>query len=88
MVMKMNKDKFIKELSKQTEYDETKCEVINQVLEKYFIFKRNNKDKIIKELQVSANLSEDDSENVYDISIKIIKKEIKNKLKHPFKGQD
>ncbi len=84
----MNKNGFIKELSKQTGYDEEKCILINNVIENYFIFGRKNKDKIIKDLQIKASLNEDDSENVYDISIKIITGEIKNKLKHPFKNQN
>lgn len=84
----MNKKEFIKELSKQTGYDEEKCILINDIMENYFIFGRRNKDKIIQDLQSKASLSEDDSENVYDIAIKIITGEIKNKLKHPFKNQD
>lgn len=84
----MNKKEFIKELSKQTGYDEEKCLLINDIIENYFIFGRKNKDKIIQDLQVKASLSEDDGENVYDISMKIITGEIKNKLKHPFKSQD
>ena len=81
----MNKNEFIKELSKQTGYDEARCSLINNVIENYFIFGRKNKEKIIKELQIKASLYENDSENVYDISMKIITGEIKNKLKHPFK---
>lgn len=84
----MNKNGFIKELSKQTGYDEEKCILINNIIEDHFIFGRKNKDKIIQDLQVRANLSEDDAENIYDISSKIITEEIKNKLKHPFKSQD
>lgn len=84
----MNKTGFIKELSKQTGYDEEKCILINDIMENYFIFGRKNKDKIIKDLQIKAGLNEDDSENVYDIAMKIITEEIKNKLKHPFKNQN
>ena len=68
----MNKNSFIKELSKQTGYDEEKCILINDVIENHFIFGRKNKDKIIQDLQVKASLSEDDAENIYDISIKKI----------------
>lgn len=84
----MNKNGFIKELSKQTGYDEEKCILINNVIEKYFILGRKNKNKIIQDLQIKTNLSEDDAENTYDILIKIITGEIKNKIKHPFKSQD
>lgn len=84
----MNKTGFIKELSKQTGYDEEKCILINSIIENHFIIGRKNKEKIIKELQIKAKLNEDDSENIYDISMKIITAEIKNKIKHPFKSQD
>lgn len=82
----MNKTGFIKELSKQTGYDEEKCTLINSIIENYFIFGKKNKDKIIQDLQIKASLSEDDAENIYDILIKILTGEIKNKLKHPFKN--
>lgn len=88
MVMKMNKKGFIKELSNQTGYDEEKCILINDIIEKYFIFSKKNKEKIIEDLKTTAELDEDSSENVYDIAIKIINKEMKDKLKHPFKQQD
>lgn len=88
MVMKMNKSGFIKELSKETGYDENTCISINEIIETYFIFSKKNKEKIIQDLKTNVNLNEDDAENVYDISIKIIKQEIKNKLKHPFRSQD
>lgn len=88
MVMKMNKSIFIKELSKETGYDEKKCANINEIIEKYFIFSKKNREKIIQDLEKELNLNEDEAENVYDISIKIINKEIKNKLKHPFKSQE
>lgn len=84
----MNKMGFIKELSKQTGYDEQKCILINNIIENYFIFGRKNKDKIIKDLQIKTSLNEDDAENVYDIGVKIITMEIKDKLKHPFKNQN
>ena len=80
-------DFMIKE-ERKIVYDEEKCILINNVIENYFIFGRKNKDKIIKDLQIKASLNEDDSENVYDISMKIITGEIKNKLKHPFKNQN
>lgn len=84
----MNKNAMIKELSKQTGYNQEKCILINNRIENYFIFRKKNKDKIIQDLQVNVNLSEDDAENVYDIVIKIITEEIKNKVKHPFKSKD
>lgn len=88
MVMKMKKSKFIIKLSEETGYSEEKCVLINNVLENYYIFSKNNKEKIIKDLQLNVNLNEDDAENVYDISVRIIKGEIKKKIKHPFKNEE
>lgn len=84
----MNKKVFIKELSKQTRYDEEKCILINSIVENHFIFGKKNKNKMIQDLKIKANLSENDAENTYDILIKILTEEIKNKLKHPFKSQN
>ncbi len=42
----MNKIGFIKELSKETGYNEPKCILINNVIENYFIFVRKNKNKL------------------------------------------
>ena len=69
----MNKSEFIKELSKQTGYDEEKCIVINSIVEDTFIIGKKNKDKMIE---------------LYETVISIIGSELKNKLKHPFKSQD
>ena len=88
MVMKMNKSKFIKELSKETGDSKEKCLLINNVLENYFIFNKSNREAIIQDLKLKVSLSEDEAENVYDISMRIIKEEIKNKIKHPFKSKD
>lgn len=82
----MNKSEFIKELMKQTGYDEERCTLINNIIENHFIFKKSNKTNIIKDLKNNVNLSEDDLEKIYDIAMKIINTEIKNKLKHPFKS--
>ena len=41
-------------------------------------------DDRIKDLKNNVNLSEDDLEKIYDIAMKIINTEIKNKLKNSF----
>ena len=47
----MNKSEFIKELSKQTGYDEEKCIVINSIVEDTFIIGKKNKDKMIEKFE-------------------------------------
>ncbi len=86
--MKMNKNEFISELSKQLSYSKEKCFMINDILENNFFISKKNKDKIIEEFIKILNVSNEEAMKIYDIAIKIIKEEVKNKLKHPFKNQD
>lgn len=84
----MNKSEFIKELSKQTGYDEEKCIVINSIVEDTFIIGKKNKDKMIEKFEEQINLDENEANKLYETVISIIGSELKNKLKHPFKSQD
>ena len=87
MAMKMNKSEFIKRLKEETNYSEDRCVLVNDILENNFIIGRKNKQKIINDL-ILKNFTEDEAENIYDISINIIMSEIKNKIKHPFKSKN
>lgn len=84
----MNKQAFVQELSKQLSYSIEKCTLINDILENNFFISKKNKDKIIEELISQLDLSEDEASNVYDVSTNIIKSEIKNVMKHPFRDKD
>ncbi len=86
MGMKMNKNGFISELSKQLSYSKEKCIMINDILESNFFISKKNKDKIIDEFMQILNISNEDAIKIYDIAVKIIKDEIKDKLSHPFKN--
>ncbi len=88
MVMKMNKNGFISELSKQLSYSKEKCIKINNILENNFFISKKNKDKIIDEFMQILNISNEDAIKIYDKAVKIIKDEVKDKLSHPFKNQD
>lgn len=87
MVMNLNKRKFLKLLQEKTNYNIEKCELINNVLENNSLIGKKNKQKIINML-IQNCFTEDEAENIYDISINIIMTEIKNKIKHPFKSKD
>ena len=84
----MNKSEFIKELSKQTGYDEEKCNVINSIVEDTFIIGKKNKDKMIEKFEEQIKLDENEANKLYETVMSIIGGEIKNKLKHPFKSLD
>lgn len=84
----MNKSEFIKELSKQTSYNKERCNIINNIVENTFIIGKKNKEKIIEKFEKQINLDENEANKLYEIVMRIISTEIKNKLKHPFKSQD
>lgn len=88
MVMKMNKNEFVKELLKQTGYDEEKCNIINDVLEDSFILGKNNKEKIIAKFENDLKCDENEANKIYETVMDIFSNEIKNKIKHQFKNQD
>lgn len=84
----MNKSHFINELSKKTNYSIEDCTRINSILEDNFIISRKSKDKIVSSLMSEFNISEEEANTIYNISVEIITTSIKNKIKHPFKDQD
>ncbi len=88
MVMNLNKLDFINVLSNKLHYSKDRCIVINEILENNFFISKKNKDKIIEELIQQLGINYKEAIDIYDIAIKIIKDEVKEKLKHPFKSQD
>ncbi len=88
MVMNLNKNEFVNELSKQLSYSKEKCIMINDILENNFFISKKNKDKIIEEFIQELDINKEEAMSIYEIAVKIIKEEVKNKLKHPFKSKD
>lgn len=87
MVMWMNKKDFIKELAKELNYEENKCIVINDILEDNFFISKKSKNKIIDELIKQLNISDDEAIRIYDKAIVIVKRELKDKMRHPFRSK-
>ncbi len=88
MARKMNKTELINELSKSTYYSEDKCIIINEILESNFFISKKSKDKIIEEFILKLNVDKKEALIIYNTAVKIIKNELKNKLKHPFRSLD
>ena len=88
MVIQMNKTGFIKKLSEVTGYSKDTCEKINEVLEDNFLIGKKNKVKIVSGLKEKLNLKEEDADKLYETCMDIISKELKEKIKHPFKDKD
>lgn len=84
----MNKNEFLKELAKQTGYEEEKCGRINGIIEDTFLIGKKNKEKMIADFKEKLNIDDEEANKIYETAIEIISKGIKDKLKHPFKSQD
>ena len=88
MVKKMNKTGFIEKLKETLNIDETKANMINNVLENNNIFGKKNKDKIIEDMMNQLKIDLNEANKIYEKVMDIIKDAIKNKIKHPFKSQN
>lgn len=82
----MNKTRFINELEKQTKYSKEKCIIIKNILEENFFISKKNKDTIINTIHNELEVSNEEANKIYEVAVNIVKKEIKNKVKHPFKN--
>lgn len=83
----MNRKSFIEKLSYETGYSEDKCKMINEVIESRIMIGKNNKQKTIDMFAIKLGIDETEASNIYDICIKILGNEFKNKIKHPFKSK-
>ena len=84
----MNKAKFIEELEAKTYYDKEKCKIINDVIQCHLIVGKNNKEKIINDFINRLDIDREEADSLYDSCVFILGKEIKNKIRHPFKSKD
>lgn len=84
----MNKEGFIKELSKKLNIKEEEANEINEILEKNFIIGKKNKEKIINEFKEKLNLDENQANKIFETTSELIKDGIKDKIKKPFKSLD
>ncbi len=84
----MNKKQFIQELEKVTGLGNSKCIIINDIIEKHFIIGKKNKEKMVADIIDKLKMTKDQAEEIYESSMSIIGGGIKEKLKHPFKSQD
>ena len=88
MVKKMNKTEFIEKLKEALNINDSKANIINNILETNNIIGTKNKEKIINDLMEQLNINNEEANKIYETSMTIITTTIKNKLKHPFKSID
>ena len=79
MVRKMNKTKFIKELSRRVNLSIDTCSKINHILEENFFISASNKNIIIVSLIDKVGLTKEKAIEVYNEAIIIFNEEIRKK---------
>lgn len=53
----MNKEQFIKKLESITGLDNSKCTILNSILESHFIIGKKNKEKIVSDITNSIRIN-------------------------------
>ena len=84
----MNKEDFLKALEEELNIDRNMSVRINNIVEDTFIIGKKGKAQMINKFQEELDCSEKESELIYEACMKIIGLGIKEKIKHPFKGND
>ena len=82
-MMKVNKTEFINALSATLSYSFDQCIIINEILEGHFLYFKKNRDKIVEEFIQKLGIDYEEAMKIYDIAIRIINGEIRNKVRHP-----
>ena len=84
----MNKSGFIKQISKELNVDETKARQIADLLEENFLIGKKNKENTIQLFVDNLKVTEEEVNEIYNKCIDVIKDNLVQKVKHPFKDLD
>ena len=84
----MNKTDFINQIMESANVDIATATIINDCMEENFLLGKKNKEKTINSMIEKLNISEEVADNYYNVASNLIAKNIKEKIKHPFKSQD
>ena len=86
MVIQMNKTGFIEAISKEANISKEEAILVSNVLDETFFISKSKKEETINGIIDALNIKYDKAESIYNTCISIFKREIKNKIKHPFKS--
>lgn len=76
----MDKEKYINELAIKLNLDKKYARKVADLLEDNFIIGKKNKEKTIKHLVEELNITEEEADNIYNVSSSIIVGEIKKEI--------
>jgi|GEM_PF-933491 len=84
----MNKTGFIGQLAARLNVTEEQAAQVDEIIEAHFIVGKNNKLAVIEELKEKLGVDDETAKNISDTASGLISVNIKNKLLHPFGGND
>ena len=84
----MNKSGFVKQISKELNVDESRARQIADLLEENFLIGKKNKENTIQLFADNLKVTEEEANEIYDKCIDVIKNNLVQKVKHPFKNLD
>ena len=84
----MNKTAFISQLAKEANITEEQSAQVNEIMEAHHIIGKNSRLTVISEIAEKLGLDEAAEEKISDIASALLAGGIKNKLLHPFGGND
>lgn len=84
----MQKTDFIKELAVKANITEEQASQVNEVLEAHHIIGKNSKLAVISEISEMLGIDSAAAEQISDTASSLIAGALKDKLMHPFGGND
>lgn len=84
----MNKTGFIKQLAEKLNITEEQAAQVNEIVEAHHIVGKNSKLAVIAEIKEKLGVDDAAAEEISDTASSLIAGNIKDKLLHPFGGND
>lgn len=84
----MNKADFIRELTAKTSITEEQAAQVNEILEAHHIIGRKSKEAVISEISEKLGFDTQTAESISNAASELIAGSLKDKLLHPFGGND
>ena len=84
----MNKTEFIKQLSTSANITEEQAMQVNEIMEAHHVVGKNSKLAVVSEIAEKLGIDEAAAKEISDKASGLIAGGLKNKLLHPFGGND
>lgn len=84
----MNKTGFIMQLADRLNITEEQAAQVDEIIEAHYIVGRNSKLAVVAEIKEKLGTDDETAKQISDTASELIASNIRNKLLHPFGGND